>query len=1174
MPDVFLSYGREDKAAVQRFAEALEAEGFSVWWDSALRSGDAFDQVIEQALAQAKAVLVFWSPRSVESRWVRAEATQADRSGILVPVMIEACKRPIIFELTQTADLAHWRGDRQDKVWRALVDDVRRLVGRAPSAGPPPDRAAGPRAPQAERRQVSVLNCALLAAPAGADDADLDPEDWRDIVLAFQTTMAGVIGRFEGRLEAAQGEAVAAVFGAQQTREDDAQQAVRAGLALVEALEGFHPKGAPPLFLRIGIDTGLVVISGEGAAFGAPVNGAAQLQAQAAPGAVAISPVTAALAGGAFDLEPFGARAFRVVAPRPARTRFDVSKARGLSQLVGREAELRLLRDAVSLADAGEGQVVGLVAEAGAGKSRLCFEFLERCRAEGIPVFEGRAVSHGRNLPLLPVLEVFRAFFGVRADDDAQTARTKIEGRLVSLDAALAPMSPLVFDFLGVGDAASPTPQLDPDARQRQLLALMRHVIGRAGSDQVTVTLIEDLHWMDTSSQQFLEHMVDARGGARSVLLLTYRPEYDASWMKAPWCRQIALAPLGRTALEHLLEDLLGPDPGLTRLRTLIGQRANGNPFFVEEIVQSLWETGQLSGERGDYRLVSGVGKLDVPVTVAAVVAARIDRLADRERQLLQVASVIGVEFSEPLLAAVADLAPNDLTAALSSLRRAEFIVERSLFPVAEYAFRHPLAQEIALGALLKDRRRQIHGAVARALEQRPGRPEEQAALLAHHWEDAGEPLQAARSHRLAAEWVGLTDLNAAAWHWGRVRALVADLPENVEAAGLGATACTHLLNLSWRYEVSAAEIKTILDEGRAFARAAGDPAGEVRVAIVYNRACCSAGDLSTYAELALENLEAARRIDDLALQANATGFLADAFLYTGRLPEALAVAEAGLAEFSNDAPRSEWLQGFNPWSVMHFWRSTCLALTGRLAEGLASYEEGRAIVEADGSPEAAAYLWSWAALAYLTAGDIPKVVACAEEVDKVCTALGDPLTIVAHRRLCETYVALGTGRPQDAVETARAALDIHKVAERQHAGMSAMLLAQALLLSGDATAAADMAQQSVEMCRTMLRANLEAQALGVLACALLARDGPAAKAPVEAALDRAEALIKRTGAKTLGPSLLEWRALFAATLGDPSAASALIDEAAAGYDVIGAPMQAGHLRTSLARSGASMEAT
>ena len=1163
MPDLFLSYGHLDKPAVRRFAEAFEAEGFDVWWDSALRSGDAFDQVIEQVLAEAKAVMVFWSPRSVESRWVRAEATQADRAGTLVPVMLEACKRPIIFELTHTADMSHWSGERHDKAWRDLVDDVRRLVEHGPTSGP---REAEPRpqARPAERRQVSVVNCALLGPADGS--AEFDPEDWRDMVMAFQREMAATIARFEGQIEAAPGDAVAAVFGARQTREDDAQQAVRAGLALVDAIKAFKPKAGPSLSVRVGIDTGLVVVGGDAAApYGAPVNVAAQLQAHAAPGTVVISPATAALAGGAFDLEPFGARAFRVLAPRPTRTRFDVSRARGLSHLVGRDADLKTLREAVAQADAGDGQVIGLVAEAGAGKSRLCFEFLEGCRAQGIPVFEGRAVSHGRNVPLLPVLEIFRAFFGIRAEDEPQVSRDKIDHRLRSIEDALGEMSPLVFDFLGVADPASPTPQMDPDARQRQLLALMRHVINRAGSSQVTVTLIEDLHWMDAASEQFLEHMVDARDGARSLLLLTYRPEYHPKWMKNAWCRQIAVAPLGGPALHELLADLLGTDRSFAGLAALVEQRANGNPFFVEEIVQTLRETGHLEGERGAYRLVSSVEKLEVPVTVAAVVAARIDRLAERERRLLQVASVIGAEFSEPLLAAVAGLPHGELGAALSSLRRSEFLVERSLFPVAIYAFKHPLAQEIALGALLKDRRRQIHGAVAAALEQQPGRPEERAALLAHHWEEAGEPLRAASAHRAAAEWVGLTNLNSAVWHWGRVRALVAGLADVPEAAGLGLMACTHLLNLSWRYEVSADEIKAMLDEGRAFARAVGDVAAEVKVAIVYNRACCSAGDLSTYVEIALENLETARKIDDVALQANATGFLADAFLYTGRLPEALAVAEKGMAEFANDVPRSEWLQGFNPWSVLHFWRSTCLALTGRLAEGLASYEEGRAIVEADGSPEAAAYLWSWAALAYLTAGDIPKVVECAEEVDKVCTALGDPLTIVAHRQLCRTYAALGTGKPQEAVETARAALAIHKVGERQHAGMSAMLLAQALLFSGDPAGAVEAAEESVEMCRAMLRANLEAQAQGVLACALLARDGAKAKARAEAALGRAAELIERTGAATLAPSLLEWRAALAATLGEAQAAGELLHRAAAGYEAVGAPLQAGRVRMTLA---------
>ena len=281
----------------------------------------------------------------------------------------------------------------------------------------------------------------------------------------------------------------------------------------------------------------------------------------------------------------------------------------------------------------------------------------------------------------------------------------------------------------------------------------MRQVIQSLSETQPTVTMIEDLHWLDAASAEFLEHMVDARAGSRSLLLVNFRPEYHADWMQKSWYRQIPLTPLGREAIAELLADLLGNDPSLAGLAGPIHARTGGNPFFTEEVAQSLIESGHLEGTRGAYRLVTPIERLEVPATVQAVLAARIDRLPEREKRLLQVASVIGKDFPEPLLAEVAELPADELKAALAALRRAEFIHEQALYPVAEYAFKHPLTQEVALGSQLRERRRQVHAAVARAIERQDAEHlDERAALLAHHWEEAGEALSAARWHRRAAD--------------------------------------------------------------------------------------------------------------------------------------------------------------------------------------------------------------------------------------------------------------------------------------------------------------------------------------------------------------------------------------------------------------------------------------
>jgi adenylate cyclase len=287
---------------------------------------------------------------------------------------------------------------------------------------------------------------------------------------------------------------------------------------------------------RMGINSGDVVVGRIGddlrmdyTAQGHTVGLAQRMENLAEPNTCYLTAGTAALVRGYFALDDLGdfrvkgvtdaVRVHRLAGLGASRTRFDISRARGLSRFVGRAADLRTLEDAVAQKAAGNGQVVGVVAEAGTGKSRLCFEFLERCRARGMSVYEGRAVAHGKNIPLLPILELFRAYFGITSEDDDRHAREKIAGRMVLLDLGFADALPLLFDFLGVADPQRPAPQLDPEARQRQLLAVMRKVIQSVSEEQPTITLIEDLHWLDDASGEFLAHMVGARSGSRNLLL-------------------------------------------------------------------------------------------------------------------------------------------------------------------------------------------------------------------------------------------------------------------------------------------------------------------------------------------------------------------------------------------------------------------------------------------------------------------------------------------------------------------------------------------------------------------------------------------------------------------------------------------------------------------------------
>ncbi len=1039
---------------------------------------------------------------------------------------------------------------------------------------------------EGERKQVTVMFADVKGSMELAEQ--LDPEEWHRILDRFFEILTEGVHRFEGTVNQYTGDGIMALFGAPIAHEDHAQRACYAALHLQSEIARYatevkreHGVGFQT---RMGLHSGEVVVGSIGddlrmdyTAQGHSVGLAQRMESLAEPNTCYLTAATGALAGGYFELEDLGefrvkgvdaaVEVRRLVGLGSARTRFDRSRARGLSRFVGRAADVRMLEDAIEQSAAGEGQVVGVVAEAGTGKSRLCFEFLEGCRARGIQVFEGRAVAHGRNIPLLPILEVWRAYFGITSVDDDRAARERIAGRMVLLDQRFAEALPLIFDFLGVADPQRPAPSLEPEARQRQLLDVMRQVIQNLSETQPTVTLIEDLHWMDDTSAEYLEHMVDARSGSRNLLLLNFRPEYHAEWMQKSWYRQIPLTPLGPDAIGELLADLLGSDPSLAALTGPIHARTGGNPFFAEEVAQTLIESGSLEGTRGAYRLVTPIERLEVPATVQAVLAARIDRLPEREKRLLQVAAVIGKDFPEPLLAEVAELPPDELKAAITELRRGEFLQEHAIYPVVEYAFKHPLTQEVSLGSQLRERRRVVHGAVARAIEAQDAEQlDERAPLLAHHYEEAGAALDAARWHKRAAEWVGLTDLDAANRHWGRVRALLRELPADAEAAGLGTAACRQLLNMGWRFGLGLEEARELFEEGRGFASAMGDRLAALSLSQLYARMLCAGGDVAGYLESCLQNQDAALEIDDVGVQSNAAGFLADALSFAGRVSEALQLAEESLERFPRHIPREEWTIGVSPHSWYSFWHGISLGWLGHLPEAFEQMERSRRMTEEDGTPEMRGYNVSFSAKLAFLAGDADRALGFARQCEELSLGLGGEHPVMAaHALRSYAFAHLAAGRASNAIEPARTALEIFERTEQQHSGMAATLLAMALLESGDLAAAQSAAEDALALCRRSTRNIFEALVHGVLARVALRRDGAAAAAAAEASLDEAAALIERTGARALSPRLAEWRAELAAVRGEAALREQLLREAAQGYLEIGAPMKAERLANTAA---------
>ncbi len=807
---------------------------------------------------------------------------------------------------------------------------------------------------EGERKQVTVLFADVKGSMELAEQ--VDPEQWHKILDRFFQILTDGVHRFEGTINQFTGDGIMALFGAPIAHEDHAQRACYAALHLQQELRRYADKlrleHGLAFSVRMGLNSGEVVVGKIGddlrmdyTAQGHTVGLAARMEQIADPGKALLTEHTAELVSGYFQLRDLGEtrikglndplHVFELEGVGGVRTRFDKSRARGFSKFVGRQSEMAALEAALEQAIAGNAQVVGVVAEPGTGKSRLCYEFLERCRARGIVVYEAHGLSHAKLVPFHPILEWLRAVFRITEQDGNEAAREKIAGRMLLLDQTLAEGLPLMFDFLGVPDPERPTPPLGPEARQLQLLELIRRVSRARSAREPAVYLFGDLHWFDRVSDEFIANLVEIAPGNRTLVLANFRPEYHAAWMRRSYYHQLPLLPLSPAEIAELFGDLLGGDPSLHRLRELMEERTGGNPFFIEEIVQSLVETGALMGARGAYRLVKSAAEVGLPPTVQSVLAARIDRLPESEKLVLQTASVIGKNFSEPILRRVADLSDGELPPALHALTSAEFLYQEALYPEAEYAFKHPLTQEVAYRSQLAERRTRIHGGVARAIEEVDSeRLGERAALLAYHWEHAGEVRAAAKWHRRAAEWVGMNNSAEALRHWQSVRQLLDRLPETPESlaerAAVRAQIMIHLARLG-----DPEDLATLLfREGRELAARIGDPHVLSQVLNGFGLLRAQAGDVDEALDPLLESVRLADETGDLGLRVAVRYGPSVTYFYAARLREGLATAEEGLRLAQGDPALGADRIGFSPTLGFSFMKGSLLSLVGDPREG------------------------------------------------------------------------------------------------------------------------------------------------------------------------------------------------------------------------------------------------
>jgi class 3 adenylate cyclase/tetratricopeptide (TPR) repeat protein len=824
---------------------------------------------------------------------------------------------------------------------------------------------------EGERKQLTVLFAEI-------DDsigllADRDVEDAWKLLDPVLERMMDAVHHYEGTVNEVHGDGIMALFGAPIAHEDHALRACYAALRMQEAVKRYADEvlrsDGPPLQIQVGISSGEVMVRSIGSdlrmdysAIGRTTHLAARMEQLAAPGSIRLTAETLRLAEGFAEVNPLGPAAikglaepvevFELVGAGAARTRLEAAARRGLTRFVGRGTEMQQIRDALEQAGTGRGLVVAVVGEPGVGKSRLVWEVTHSSVIAGWRVLKGASVSYGKATSYLPVIDLLKSYFGVTERDGLQEIGEKVAGALDRLDPSLRPALVPLLALLDVPVDDASWQALDPRQRRRRTLDGVRRVLLREAREQPLLLIFEDLHWIDGETQALLDGLVESLPAARLLLLANYRPEYSHAWGSKTYYRQLRIDTLPPENADELLAALLGTDAALAPLKSLLVERTEANPLFLEESVRALVETGALAGEQGAYRLTRPVEQLKLPATVQAILAARIDRLAPEAKRLLQAAAVIGKDVPIPLLLAIADAPEEVVRAELTRFQAAEFLYEVRLFPDLEYTFKHALTHDVAYQSLLQDHRRLLHGRIVEAIELLfADRLPEWVDRLAHHavraaaWEKAFGYLQQA-----AAKAMTRSAYREAAEYFEQALDAARHLPPD-----------RSLLErqIDLRYDLRFAlmqirRIKSALDqlsEAYVLAQGLNDQRRLGRISGYMATCFRIMGEHSRAVECGLQALGIATALDDFSLKIVANHFLGEAYCRVADYPRAIQHLAWNVEHIRGDRLQEHFGRAGLPSVLSRTWLVSALSDQGEFAHGRVLADEGLRIAEASEQP-------------------------------------------------------------------------------------------------------------------------------------------------------------------------------------------------------------------------------
>jgi class 3 adenylate cyclase/tetratricopeptide (TPR) repeat protein len=893
---------------------------------------------------------------------------------------------------------------------------------------------------EGERKQVTVLFADIKDSTELI--RGLDPEVAQQLLDPALHHMMTAVHRFEGTVNQVLGDGIMALFGAPIAHEDHALRACYAALAMQAALRTYTDEVRQAhgleLHIRVGLNSGEVVVRTIGndlhmdySAVGETTHLAARMEQLATPGSIRLAATTLRLVEGLVQVNALGlvpvkgvsepVEVFELVGASGLRRRLQAAVARGLTRFVGRDTELDTLWHALTRTHTGHGQVVALVGEAGVGKSRLVYEFVHSHRTQGWLVLESTSVSYGKATPYFPVTDLLKRYARIEDGDDTRTIRARLTGQILTLDDTLQDTVPALLALLEAVPDDSPFLQLDPLQRRQCTLEALKRLLLRESQEQPLLLVFEDLHWIDTETQALLDSLVESLPTVRLLLLVNYRPEYQHAWGSKTYYTQVRLDPLPPASTEDFLQALLGDGAGaqhaesLQALKQMLIERTEGNPFFLEESVRTLVETGVLVGTPGAYRLVQEIPSIQVPATVQAVLAARIDRLPPDEKRLLQTASVIGTEVVPlALLQALAELSEEALQRGLAHLQAAEFLYETRLFPEREFTFKHALTHEVAYGSMLQSQRRFLHARIVEALEARGGdRLAEQVERIAYHawraevWEKALLYLRQAGNRAMArsAAWEAQT-------HFEQALEALTHLPENralIEHAidlRLELSGPQTLLNTSRRIEN--------LREAERLAEHLTDHHRLGRICSAQAHHFFMVGDHDRALEACERTLALAR--EDVSLQHVPNFTLGNVYYALGEYRRAMDVLRKNL-EAMQGGQAHEHLRSRTGSRAVHtrarlVW---CLLEVGEFAEGMVIGEEALRMAEEDDYPFSRVIASLCVGVLSLRKGDLHRAIPMLERGVTLCQSLHIPPWYPAIASALACAYALGS-RTSDAL--------------------------------------------------------------------------------------------------------------------------------------------------------------